>query len=565
MPTRPTIAALFCVAVLVAGWAAVPLTAADNVRAPSDFAGEGGTKLWSPITDKAFYATVTPINQADTTLADMGADDDGCRHGSSRVEYTRYVVTDPTSYFSALAVEWDDKSGRFLQPLTPEFKQWVDRRFGGDLGTDIQRAFTNQQKLRAAQNLPPMDRDQFIMAQDAVSVEKRFAYALECYEKRGARSAILAKLALTGAWATRARFQFPVTDPRLAGAFEEVNDKVVRQIKDGEQFNLEKWYGIYRDIFTDNDLKPSASLIAGQVYFGFAARLGDRKQSEEIIEKLTERFKANKENNDGFEFQRGLVRTMKRQHGDYIQLIDLAGKQFRRAIAAEEFTRSKLPEMALAIAESLRRSGNASDAIDWYLCLAQMAETQPKLRADIRVEGKAPGPSAPYHVQLGWIADKHIAKLTAVGVKHAEIASGPDKGLINAILFEGLGTLEFKNPGWKPASGADEKDCAFVIDLVGKGVLVHHQRFAEWPEALGELWMKDIIQDRNRVNRFHCPVTGAAFVYKQLVGEQAAKTIVVTTAEPVATKDGKRFLGYLANNTVVWSEKPLVPGDIWFR
>ncbi len=543
---------------------AAALNAAEQVSS-ADFGPEGTTKLWSPITSRPFYASVTPLNQADTTLSDMGADDDGCRHSSNRVEYARYVVTDPTSYFSALSVEWDDKSGRFVQPLTPEFKQWVDRTFNGDLATDIQRAFTNRQKLRAAQNQPPLDRDKFVMDQDAVPVEKRFEYALRCYEKRGARAAVLAKLALTGAWSTRARFQLPISDPRLAGAFEEVNDKVVRQIKDGEQFNLGKWYGIYRDIFAKSDLKPSAYLVAGQVAFGFATRIGDRKQAEEIIEKLTERFKPNRENNDGHEFQRGIVRTMKRQHADYIQLLDRASREFRRAIAEEEFTRIRLPEVVLAVAESLRRSGNTTDAVDWYLCLAQMGETQPKLRADIRAEGKAPGPSAPYHVQLGWIADRQLDALAAAGVAHAGVASGANKGLINAILFDGLGTLEYVNPGWQPRTGAEAEDCAFVLDLVGKGVLVHQQRYAAWPEKLGDLWIKDIHHDRNRVNRFHCPVTGAPFAYKQLTGDQAAKTIVVATREPVPTKDGKRFIGYLANNTVIWSDKPLAPGELWLK
>ena len=540
------------------------LGAVEQAPAP-DFGPDGTTKLWSPITGRWFYASVTPLNQSDTSLSDMGADDDGCRHSSNRVEYARYVVTDPTSYFSALSSEWDDKTGRFAQPLTPEFKQWVDRTFGGKLVTDIQNAFTNEQKLRAAQNQPPLDRDKFVMGQDAVSVERRFDYAIQCYEKRGARSAVLAKLALTGAWSTRARFQLPISDPRLAGAFEEVNDKVVRQIKDGEQFKLEKWYNIYRDIFANADLKPSAYLVAGQVAFGFATRVGDRKQAEEILDKLTERYKPNRENTDGLEFQRGIVRTMRRQHIDYIQLLSRAAIDFRRAIAEEEFIRAKLPEVVLAVAECLRRSGNTTDAVDWYLALAQMGETQPKLRADIRAEGKAPGPSAPYHVQLGWMADRRLAALADAGVAHADVASGADKGLINAILFEGLGTLEFINPTWQPRTGAEAQDSAFVLDLIGKGVLVHHLRFGEWPAALGELWIKDIHHDRNRVNRFHCPVTGAPYAYQPLSGEQAAKTVLVATRDPVQTKDGKRYIGYLANNSIVWSEQPLQPGSLWLK
>ena len=541
------------------------LSAVDQQADTAEFGPDGTTKLWSPVTGRWFYASITPLNQSDTALSDMGADDDGCRHSSNRVEYARYVVIDPTSYFSALSSEWDDKTGRFAQPLTPEFKQWVDQTFNGTLVTDIQKAFSDVQKVRSAQNLPPLDRDKFVMGQESVSVERRFEYALQCYERRGARSAVLAKLALTGAWATRARFQLPISDPRLAGAFEEVNDKVVRQIKDGEQFELNKWYGIYRDIFAKADLKPSAYLVAGQVAFGFASRVGDRKESEEIVEKLMERFKPNRENNEGFEFQRGIVRTIKRQHLEYIQMLSRAARDFRRAIAEEEFTRAKLPEVVLAVAECLRRSGNTTDAVDWYLALAQMGETQPKLRADIRAEGKAPGPSAPYHVQLGWMADRHLVALADAGVAHSGVPSGADKGLINAILFEGLGTLEFSNPNWKPRSGANAEDSAFVLDLIGKGVLVHSLRFGEWPTSLGELWIKDIHKDRNRVNRFYCPATGSPYLYKQLSGEPAAKTIVVATREPVQTKDGKRFIGYLANNSLVWSEAPLQPGDLYLK
>ena len=540
------------------------LGAAEQVE-PDNFGPDGTTRLWSPITGRWFYASMTPLNQADTALSDMGSDDDGCRHSSNRVEYASYVITDPTSYFSALASEWDDKTGRFVQPLTPEFKQWVDRTYNGTLVTDIQKAFTDVQKVRAAQNQPPLDREKFVMSQDAVSVERRFNYALQCYEKRGARSAVLAKLALTGAWAMRARFQLPISDTRLAGAFEEVNDKVVREIKDGEQFELNKWYGIYRDIFAKASLKPSAYLVAGQVTFGFASRVGDRKEAEEIIEKLTERFKPNRENTDGYEFQRGIVRTMKRHHLEYIQLLSRAATDFRRAIAEEEFTRAKLPEVVLAVAECLRRSGNPKDAVDWYLALAQMGETQPKLRADIRAEGKAPGPSAPYHVQLGWMADRHLIALGEAGVEHADVPSGPDKGLINAILFEGLGTLEFLNPNWKPRAGANAEDSAFVLDLIGKGVLVHQVRFGDWPATLGELWIKDVHHDRNRVNRFYCPATGAPYLYKALSGDQAPKTVLVATREPVPTKDGKRFIGYLANNSLVWSEAPLQPGDLWLK
>ena len=128
-----------------------------------------------------------------------------------------------------------------------------------------------------------------------------------------------------------------------------------------------------------------------------------------------------------------------------------------------------------------------------------------------------------------------------------------------------LGTLDFVNPNWKPSVGAEAQDSAFVLDLIGKGVLVYQQRYGEWPATLGELWLKDIHHDRIRVNRFHCPVTGAPFAYKALIGDQAARTVLVATSEPVPTKDGKRYIGFLANNTVVWSESPLPAGEVYTR
>jgi len=67
--------------------------------------------LVSPVTGNVFPVIVVPANQnGGDTLADMGADDDGCRHSSGASEYDYYVATDPTSYFSALTAEWDEKS-----------------------------------------------------------------------------------------------------------------------------------------------------------------------------------------------------------------------------------------------------------------------------------------------------------------------------------------------------------------------------------------------------------------------------------------------------------------------
>lgn len=525
--------------------------------------------LISPITGKRFTVLATPLSTAATpqqqALYDMGADDDGCQHSSSLTEYEHYVITDPTSYFSAMAIEWDDRSGRFIAELPQEVKEWVDRRFNTDLVQDIARGISRENQLNAAQGRPPLTRETYIMPQESIPVGRRFAYALECYEKRGARPAVLAKLALTGAWALRARAQLPLADPRLAGGFEEVNDRVMRKITDGEAFNVEKWTAIYRDIFYNASLKPPAYLVAGQVYLGFVMRAGDPAEMIAVTDKLTARFKANNDNSDGFEFYRGVTRSLRSSFTDYRQLLELAAVSFRKAISNEEFPRARLPEICLAVGECLRRTGNTKDALDWYVALAQMPETQPKMRADIRAEGKAPGANAPYHVQLGWIADRHIIALVPEGQPLPTGPSGPDKGLINAIIFEGLGTPEYQNPAWKPSAGAESRDCAFVLDLIGKSVLVHYDKFGEWPETLGQLWTSGVLPDRNRVNRFFCPVTGAPLLYHVLKGAQAPRTILVATSQSLPTKDGQRWFGYLANNTVITSETALVPGQLWVK
>lgn len=525
--------------------------------------------LISPVTGKRFTAVATPLSQSAThsegVLADMGSDDDGCRHSSTVGEYERYIVTDPTSYFTALAVEWDDRSGRFTQPLGGEFKDWLVRQFNAEQKADFIRAFDRAKQIAQVQGQLPPDREQFIMPQDAVPVEKRFMLAVECYRARGARPAVLAKVALTGAWALRTRAQIPIADPRLAGGLQEVNALVQKQIKDGEDFAVSKWHGIYRDIFDTKRLTPTAYFVAGQVLYGFELRKGDLAACGKITDLLTERFKPNQDNSDGFEFHRGLVRSMTRMEATYRGLLDTASQEFRKAIAQEEFTRNRLVEPVLAVAECLRRAGRTRDALDWYLCLAQLPETQPKLRDDIRAEGKVPAVSAPYLVQLGWIADRHIAELKKVHPDHPGKPAGADSQLINAIVFGGLGTLDFVNPDWKPATGATEADCAFVIDLIGKGVLLYNERLGEYPAELGELWSRDIVYDRNRVNRFHCPVTGSPFRYIQPKGPLAARTILVAGSAPIDTKDGKRYPAFLANNVIVWAEEAPNPGDIWMR
>lgn len=526
-------------------------------------------ELISPITGQRFRAVTTPLSQSavrsEGVLADMGSDDDGCRHTTNLGEYDRYVVTDPTSYFSALAVEWDDRNGRFTQPLSNDFKQWVLRQFNTEFKADWTAAFNRTKQLAAAQGQLPPDRADFIMAQDSIPVEKRFVLAIECYSQRGARPAVLAKLALNGAWALRTRAQLPISDPRLAGGMEEVNALVVRQMKDGESFSLEKWHGVYHDIFHKGRLTNAGAFVAGQVLFGFELRRGDVDACQAIGDALLKRFEANKDNNDGLEFHRGLIRSMKRMEVTYRGFLETCAQHFRTAVAQEEFTRSRLPEVLLATAESLRRSGRTEAAIDWYACLALLPETQPKLRDDIRAEKRFPSSSAPYLVQLGWIADNHLAALRKRHPNHPGKPAGADAALLNAIIFEGLGTLEYVNPNWRPTAGANDTDSALVLDMIGKGVLLFRERLGEWPESIGELWMRDIINDRNRVNRFHCPATGAAYAYVQPKGEVAPRTILIAGTQPIATAKGRQYPAYLANNTVVWSEQAPKPGELWLK
>ena len=73
-----------------------------------------------------------------------------------------------------------------------------------------------------------------------------------------------------------------------------------------------------------------------------------------------------------------------------------------------------------------------------------------------------------------------------------------------------------------------------------------------------------MVRDRNRVNRFNCPVTGKPLLYSQPPGDIstiAPTTVLVATSEPIDTAQGKRFGAYCANNRVVWTEKAPVVGQ----
>lgn len=521
--------------------------------------------LISPITGEPFrVVSVPPSSRSGDLLADMGADDDGCRHTSGASEYDYYVATDPRSYFSALTAEWDDRSGRFRGEIRPDLKAWVDKEFNGQLQIDINHSFQTASAIAKQRGSPPPDRRTFMLSQGDIPIERRYDYAFRCYSKRGARPAALAKVALMAVWAIRCRVNVPINHQSLAGGYEEVNDKIIRHVKDGERFVLSKWLGIYRDVFANDSLTNEGFTVCGLAYFGLALRDGDLPTSKAVLLKLTERLK----DVENGELMRGLVRQRLSLLREYLGFLDKTAANFMQAIADEEFVRGHLPETMLVVAECLRRGGEPthSRAMDWYLALSKMPETQPKWREEFRAQGRVPGPDSPFHVQLGWIADRNIERLTKGGLVHPGTISGQDKELLTNVVFNNLGSPEYVNPAWKPVTGATQTECARLLDMVGKATMDFAFRNNTWPKNLGELWSRDIIRDRNVVNRFCCPVTGKAFLYQELTSEITAtspKTVLVATADPVPTNQGPRYGVFLANATMVWSARPVKPGELY--
>lgn len=523
--------------------------------------------IFSPITGQKFDIVGVPTEQQSATdLADMGADDDGCRHTSGPSEYDYYVAVCPFSYFAALTTEWDQRSGRFREELPPEVKDWVNKAFNTDWQLDFNRAYSVFQQAARMQGQPIPERKDWVMGQQGIPIEKRYKLALQCYEKRGARAVVLGKIALTGAWALRARLNVPVGHQSLDGGYEEVNALVAREVKAGEPFSLVKWLPAYRAIFTDASLTDEGYFIAGLTYFGLQLRDGDMAGARKTLDVMQERFTKNEK--PAGEMLRGLVRERKRTVDEYANLLTIAATDLTVAVASEEFPRMRLAPNLFAIAECLRRSGRqGSDvrAMDWYLALAKMPETQPRLRADIRAQGKAPGAEAPLAVSLGWLADRQIERMTAAGVVHPGEISGQDKRLLTAIVYENFGSPDYVNPGWKPRIDGNQQDCALVLNLVGQASMDFAFRKGVWPKSLDELWEQDVIKDRNRVNRFHCPVTGERLLYKPLAGDvttASPRTVVVCTARAVPTNQGPRFGAYLANNQLLWTAEPLQPGTV---
>lgn len=526
-------------------------------------------ELVSPLGGQRFVAVI-PGSQPGTAPgpADMGEDVDGCRHGTGPSEYDYYVVVDPHTYFAALASEYDQRTGRFQSELPPEVGEWARKELSSEREIDYNHAFQYAVQMARATGQAPPERKSFIVPQNSMAVEKRYRLALASYEKRGARNVVLAKIALTGAWALRCRAQLPVSHQSLAGGFEEINSRISGKIKDGEAFDLAKWTGIYRSIFEADGLTREGYTVCATALFGFLLREGDLQGCKDVITKAGDRLGKD----DKPDVLRGLIRDRKRMLEDHSKLLALAGERFVAALRAEEIVRSRIPEILLVVGECNRRLGLNDRACDWYLCLGRLPETQPAARKALRFEGKMRALPAdkPYHVQLGWIADEQMEKLVRAGTAHPGEFTGPDRGLLVAIVNEGLGSANYNAPGWKPGHGGTQTDCAIVLDLVGKGVLEQAFRLGAWPKTLGELWEREVVRDRNRVNRFNCPVTGKPLVYVEPPGDIsgiAPSTVLVATSAPIDTAQGPRFGAFCANTRLVWTEtaptvgQPLAPGQ----
>ncbi len=520
-------------------------------------------ELMSPVGGQRFAATVIGSQPgASPGPADMGTDIDGCRHTSGPCEYDYYVVFDPYSYFAALSSEWDMRTGRFTAEVPQPVIAWVRKEWGSEREIDLNHTYQYALQLARSTGKQPPDRKTFVIPQDGVPIEKRYRMAISSYERRGARHSVLAKIALTGAWALRARAQIPVTHPSLQGGFEEINDRIGRQLKDGETFELEKWSKVYRSIVESDGLTREGYTIAVSTAFGFLLREGDIQGCRDMILKATERLGKD----DKPDALRGLLRDRKRMFEEHNKLLQVVVEQFTNALSTEEIVRSRIPEVLLVVAEGYRRLGINDRACDWYLALARLPETQPAARAALRLDGKLRALPAdkPYHVQLGWIADEQLAKVERLNIAHSGEFTGPDRGLLTAIVNEGLGTAAYVAPGWTPASGATAADSAIVLDLVGKAVLEHAFRLGGWPKNLGELWETEVVRDRNRVNRFFCPATGKPLLYTPPPGDLsniAPSTVLVASSAPVDTPEGPRFGVFCANTRVVWTAQAPVLGQ----
>jgi hypothetical protein len=522
-------------------------------------------QLICPITGRAFKVQLIPTRAGKELLfgapgpADMGSDEDGCRLDSGFNEYDYYVITSPWCYFSAMSVEWDE-NGRYAAQLPPAFKEWIQGKdVNGEWITDRNASYNRFKRRFGNSGIVIPDIKDWEIPQDEISVDKKYRLALDCYRQRGAPARLLAKLALNGAWAVRAHLNRPFIHKNLEGGVEEVNDRLNRLLVEGEKFNREKWATVYRDIFTGESLTDPGYFVAGFIHLGFTLRQGRMQDALGILDTMLTRF----EDKEKYTVFRGLIynrRTLITQ--GYIRFLRDAASEFAKALAAEEIPRPRMPTVVLAMAEIRRRLDDVRGAMDWYLCLAQMAETQPAVRNDLRQSGGAPGAEAPFLVHLGWQADQMIAQLAQLGVENTGKPVGEGRDLINLIIHEGLGTAEYLNPNWKPVVGKDSQTVAFLLGEVGKNLLTYQLRVKVFPDSLDDLWLDGYVKDRNALNRFCCPQTGDRFLYTPPADQPLQQTVLVATASPVTTAGGERYAAFTYGAQVVWSAKPILPGSL---
>lgn len=524
--------------------------------------------LYSPFTNRSFEVLVIPVASAGRRNLgvgdepDMGIDDDGCRHSSGINEYEHYVVTDPTSYFSALAIEWGD-DGRFRNTLTREFREWVTSRdgFNSQFVTDRNNYYARARRMaqRSGERLPPFEN--WLIPQTMIPLATRYQLALRSYQRREATHSFQAKLALNGAWALRVMLNRPLVDGQLRGGIEEVNERLARHFEEGQAFDLERVLDAYRRIFGGRRLTDEGAFVAGITLVGLTMRTGDRAETEAIFDTLAKRY--SDRNRDLHTMLSGVLRE--RRHvftSDYLGFLSVAVEHFTRAIANEEFSRPRLPGTLLAVAECHRRLGNLSRAYDWYLALANLPEGQPRMREEIRAAGGAPGAEASYAMLLGWRADSYLERLSKAGVVHSGTIGGRDAALLQAVVNEQLGGADYVSPTWQPRSGGDHAELTTFLHNLGFAVLEYVKRSGDWPESLDQMWVDGVLRDRNAFNRFHCPVSGKPLAYRPIGGqieELPARLVLLATTAPVPTNQGPRYGAFLSNLRIEWfSEAPVV-------
>ena len=521
--------------------------------------------LICPITERPFKVKLIPnvaggIWQVGAPgPADMGTDEDGCRHDSGFTEYELHVITSPWCYFTSLGMEWDDK-GVYRGHLRKEFKEWIrGPEISGEWIIDRNQSYNRFRRRYGSSGVKIPDQNDWEIPQNEIPIEKKYRLALRCYEKRHAPARMMGRMALMGVWAVRTHLCKPFMDPSLAGGVQEVNDKLQRHIEEGEKFSRDKWAKIYQDIFEKESLTDSGYAVAGFTHMGFLVRQGNQQAALEVLQTMLERFADEREHL----VYRALIRNRRvLLNRDYRNFLRVAAADFVRALAAEEIPITRMVPVVLAMAELRRRLGDLRGAMDWYTCLAAMPATEPQMRADWRREGGAPAPEAKWLIHVGWQADVWKGRLKELGIQDTGKPMGEAAPLINAIMHEGLGTPEYVNPKWQPVRDKPAEAVAWLMKEVGANLLIYQDGVKVFPDTLDDMWLDGYVKDRNVLNRFRCPQTGEPFLYMAPVAAPMQQTILISTQKPVVTSDGPRYVGFLYGHKVVFSKDPLIPGKL---